>query len=623
MRLIFQYIVLTLIVLSWLFSAVATAASTAGILFTPPTPDEVITTKCGLVNPVNRIGKFTMVFEGFPRTLDDRESNILEGLVLNAYNELTIGRNFTRSGRCLDPLKREMEEVEILEQSFTPFIEGLGESSSFLEILFQTKIVCDKCMASRPLFKNEQDSNLVEEAKQEDEAPPAGNPNGEPSSSRLLRGQMRVLMETSVDEFQDGTQFQDEFQDMLQDELASFDISGADFFQRLIQKVIFETEELSLAGELPSGFVRVAQAFVTPTPKENGVEVNDIGDSLEGDSTGVSNNVADGGGESSNQSPLFTQVKYQKQGDKGIFEFTFVDEETQETLRETVLVDPTEPNSVPVPTTSLPTFSPTKEPSVSPSTGPTVTFSGQPTKLPSQSPSTVPSAVPSDMPSNVPTIGGSAAPSSLSSTSPSQSPSDRPSFAPSDRPSHVPSDTPSVTPSESPSYKPSYATSILPTMRPSFVPTHAPTGNPSGFPSSLPSDAQSVNPSSKPSMIPSAVPVPSASPSTMPSMPQAPLPTILTKYFIGQGNCLSTHSFCIFQNIQTVDECDAICRRYSDGLRGFEQGGVSQTRECVCRWDSGYMPSPNDASTCNANTSTGPITDVTPSRGAVECYGYS
>ena len=84
--------------LSWLFSAVATAASTAGILFIPPTPDEVITTKCGLVNPVNRIGKFTMVFEGFPRTLDDRESNILEGLVLNAYNELLplVGTSLVR-----------------------------------------------------------------------------------------------------------------------------------------------------------------------------------------------------------------------------------------------------------------------------------------------------------------------------------------------------------------------------------------------------------------------------------------------------------------------------------------------------------------------------------------------
>ncbi|CAJ1935324.1 unnamed protein product [Cylindrotheca closterium] len=133
-------------------SAVATAAGTAGIL-TPATPAEVILTKCGLRNPQSRIGKFTMVFEGFPRALDGRETNILEGLVLNAYNDLTIGTNFTETGSCLDPLKREMIEVNILDQDFALLIEGL-DGKSYLEIWFETKIVCDKCMVSRPLFKS-------------------------------------------------------------------------------------------------------------------------------------------------------------------------------------------------------------------------------------------------------------------------------------------------------------------------------------------------------------------------------------------------------------------------------------------------------------------------------------
>ncbi|KAL3934364.1 MAG: hypothetical protein SGBAC_009903 [Bacillariaceae sp.] len=379
-------------------SAVATAAGTSGIL-TPAAPAELILTKCGLADPQSRIGKFTLVFEGFPRMLDGRESGILEGLVLDAYNDLTIGSNFTETGSCLDPLKREMKEVNILKQDYVPLIEGL-EGASFLEILFETKIFCDKCLPSSPLFKNEQDEEVKAEEQNPgeqqrgDEIQVNGTQAEDPTqnSARLLRGYPRRF-EDIGEQIQD--EFEEEFQNVLEQELMAFDISGADFFQRLIQKVIFETEELSLIGEFPSGFVSIAQAYVTPTPIENGVEVDTNENPSEGergDSAGSGGSTGDGS--SAQDAELFTRVKFQQQGDKAAFEFTIVNDETGEIVEETVLVDPTDPLSIPVPTTSLPTFAPTKEPTISPSTVPTITFSGQPTREPSKSPSPVPSTVP-------------------------------------------------------------------------------------------------------------------------------------------------------------------------------------------------------------------------------------
>ncbi|KAL3927581.1 MAG: hypothetical protein SGBAC_013029, partial [Bacillariaceae sp.] len=620
-------------------SAVATVASTSGIL-TPPSPAEVIFTTCGLVNPQERIGKFTMLFEGFSRTLDGRESNILEGLVLGAYNEITFGSGFNVTGNCSDPLSREMEEVNILEQSFDTLIEGGLDGSLYLKILFETRIVCDSCLASRPLFKNEQEQSLVEEEVQGNRTQ-VEQPS--PNSTRFLRNKLGRLLEDVGQEYQQGQQFQDELQDLAVDELASFDVSGADFFQELIQKVIMETEELSLIGELPTGFVSVAQAYVTPTPKENGVDAGLGGPDVIGDSEGSPPDDV---------TELFTKVKFQKQGDKAVFEFTFTDEDTQERVQDTVLVIPSDPNSVPVPTTSLPTFSPTTQPSAIPSVSPTITFSGQPTQTPSRSPSFLPSVAPSEYPSSAPSRMPSESPSALPSALPSGTPTMFPSSVPSMNPSSSPSDDPSVNPSSLPSMVPSFVPSrspsdvpsvnpsSLPSMVPSFVPSDAPSTNPSSKPSSSPSGLPSALPSIGPTTLPSAVPTrvptplptkaPTPNPTPLPTRPPTPNPTPLPTVFvppappgtvyIGQGRCRASQGikmdFCVKETgIANAQACYQLCTQYPTALRGFDIN--YDINRCSCRYENHQTPlqllsfTPNAFDSCTTtNSGSGPVVTV-------------
>ena len=107
----------------------------------------------------------------------------------------------------------------------------------------------------------------------------------------------------------------------------------------------------------------VAQAYVTPTPIENGVEIDNLDDSSNGDTNG---NKTSNGGRSEN-AELFTQVKYKQiDEDTGVFEFTYTNEENEASLRETVVVSRSDPDSVGVATTALPTFSPTAKPTISP-----------------------------------------------------------------------------------------------------------------------------------------------------------------------------------------------------------------------------------------------------------------
>ncbi|KAL3934978.1 MAG: hypothetical protein SGBAC_009419 [Bacillariaceae sp.] len=353
-------------------SAVATVATTSGIL-TPASPAEVILSTCGLVNPKKRIGKFTAVFEGFGGPLDGRESNILESLVLQAYNDVTFGADFNVTQNCLDPLSREMEDVNILKQTILPLIEGGLDGSSYLEIKFETRTVCDLCLASRPLFKTEREQGLVENVGEKNGAQMEDSPRDSTGS-----------FEDVGEQHQNGDRFQDGLQNAAEKELTVFDDhSGADFFHEVIQRITFETEELSLIGELPAGFARVAQAYVTPTPGDNGVDVDET------DGGGASSGAIgdDGEGLSQDDVDLLTHIKFQRQANMAVFEFTFVDQDTQETMQETVVVNPSDPNSIPVPTTSLPTFAPSREPTTSPSTHPTINFSGQPTRIPSKSPS--------------------------------------------------------------------------------------------------------------------------------------------------------------------------------------------------------------------------------------------
>mmetsp|Transcript_33360 Transcript_33360/g.80667 ORF Transcript_33360/g.80667 Transcript_33360/m.80667 type:complete len:1201 (+) Transcript_33360:13-3615(+) len=473
-------------------ASVATVASTTGIL----TPDvtEPLMTRCGLADPQNRIGKFAMVFEGFPRTLDDRESLLMEGLVLDAYNDLTIGENLTVTGICLDPLSREMQGVEIKNQTYVPLPDG----SSFLEVFFEATIVCDKCSIARPLFKNEKEPEVVKEEAQQNATNDSGadeqqqdkdeTTNPEQNGTRLLRNdrnQRRLEDQAEL------------VQDQLEGQAAAFDTSGAQFFQRLIQKVVFETEELSNVGELPEGFVSVSEACVTPTPVENRAVDKD-----EVTAANASTEVDDA---------LKTTVKYRKQDGKGAFEFSYVDEESGNRVTEVVVSDPTESVLNPIPSTPFPAFGPTNEPTISPTTNPTINFSGQPTLLPSVGPTDLPSPVPTDSPSDHPTINFSGQPtfepSSNPSTTPSESPSDPPSMVPSESPSMAPSYVPSTSPSSTPSIIPSDAPSVAPSVSPSDVPSVIPSTSPSVVPSIIPSDAPSYIPSAEPSDIPSVQPM--------------------------------------------------------------------------------------------------------------------
>ncbi|CAB9497855.1 expressed unknown protein [Seminavis robusta] len=139
-------------------------------------------------------------------------------------------------------------------------------------------------------------------------------------------------------------------------------------------------------------------------------------------------------------------------------------------------------NAVPtVPTTPMPTTSPTF------SSAPTPSPSATPTQAPTVSahPSIGPTIAPtvSAQPTNVPTV----------SSAPSTPPSIWPSSLPSTEPSGAPSNVPSV----------------------SAIPSSSPTPAPSSMPSSSPTKVPSSHPSSVPSDVPSSVPTLSMSPTLM------------------------------------------------------------------------------------------------------------
>ncbi|KAL3941350.1 MAG: hypothetical protein SGBAC_004268 [Bacillariaceae sp.] len=392
-------------------SAVVATAATAGLVATNlgNTTDTLlppITTICGLVEPDVRKGQFTMIFEGFSRPFDDREKMIVENLVVEAYNNLTIGADLESVG-CLDPLSREMAEAKLVNQTWDPIAEG---SDPLLETVFQTTLQCDKCSVFQPLFSPE---------KEDDE--------------RRLFEHRGLEQDGAVD----GT-------DLISSAL--FDFTSREFFQRLLQLVIFRTEDLTEIGELPDGFIQMTRAFVTPVPPES-----------DGLGSGSSANVIDT--ETDTEAPpnledyLVTEIAYQPQGpggEKGAFRFMYVNEETGEEQIEIVVVDSNtileDPLVEPVPTTSFPTFGPTKSPTISPSTVPTITFSGQPTREPSGKPSMAPTNTPSAFPSERPSVVPSLPPSNVPSVVPTEPPSLIPSFSPSEAPTSTPTIRQSIGP---------------------------------------------------------------------------------------------------------------------------------------------------------------------------------
>jgi hypothetical protein len=438
-------------------STAAVAATAAGVSVAASIPPAPILSTCGLATPDLRNGRVSMFFEGIPRPFDPRESLLVENLILESYNEITLGDNIAANG-CLDPLSREMQDVTLVNQTFTPIGDGI--ENPVLEVEFEAIVSCDKCSTSLPLFG-------LDQVEDEEEVEPGKEV---PERHRLLQ---------------------------------DFDFDSQAFFQKLIQLVIFETEELSEIGELPEGFLEISKALVITDDDE---EV------------------------------LVTEVKYEKSSDRTTIEFGYVDE-NGEMNKETLVFTA---NGEGVPTSPFPTFQPSLAPtglpsieptnvaSESPSARPTIQPSESPTLYPSAAPSTSPSGSPSESPSFAPSKSPSAVPSLPPSESPSFAPSKSPSALPSFAPSESPSAVPSVSPSALPSFVPSKSPSAVPSVSPSESPSSVPSKSPSALPSSAPSKSPSVVPSVSPSESPSSVPSksPSALPSFAPSESPSAVPSI-------------------------------------------------------------------------------------------------
>jgi len=448
-----------------------------------------------------------------------------------------------------------------------------------LEVLFEATVSCDRCSPLSPLFSDEQ------LAMQED------------SNSQS------IINETSAD-VSTGNETEAPIQDTVQDErfrkLQGISFDSREFFQKLIQLVIFETEELTDVGELPQGFEKISKAWVvTNNEEEKEVLVTEVqyerkvaangstgdGGSTGGGSGGSNSNGGGSGGSSGNGGGRDAVA---------VLQFSFVDEEG-EVQKATVEV--TEEGEA-VPTTAFPTFQPSYQPSHRPSSEPTDFFSGQPTMLPSKSPTNIPTIVfsgqptmlPSKSPSNIPSLSPSQSPSERPSIIPSDSPSLLPSVSPSESPSAVPSMQPSAAPSESPSMVPSFVPSMVPSMTPSFVPSMVPSFIPSTVPSFIPSMVPSFIPSMVPSQVPSTSPskqptkLPSASPTMFPTRTPTSSPTSSpTQLYLGCFKDEGSRAMsaggdpALKDSDMTVDKCRTFCRD-----NGFKYAGLQVGDECYC-----------------------------------------
>mmetsp|Transcript_31356 Transcript_31356/g.75534 ORF Transcript_31356/g.75534 Transcript_31356/m.75534 type:complete len:356 (+) Transcript_31356:1405-2472(+) len=345
-----------------------------------------------------------MTFEGFPRTLDDRELGLVENLVQESYNDITLGPNVAITG-CLDPLAREMQSISVVNQTINKALEA-----SILEVLFEATVSCDRCDPLSPLFSEEQ------LASQEDNSQAGNDTSINTVNNETEAGDIPQVNNVSTTQALNGAATDDPNQQILPNDrlrrLQGISFDSQEFFQKLIQLVIFETEELADDGELPEGFEKVSKAWVI-TEEEEDVLVTEVQYERRDPANGTTGGTGDGGSTStggSGGSGSNTQ---------GVFQFAFVDEEGEV---QKVTVEVTEEGEA-VPTTEFPTLQPSHQPSDVPSSAPTNLFSGQPTTDPSQSPSKIPSVSPSMVPSGVPSVVPSDSPSDVPSTMPSDSPS--------------------------------------------------------------------------------------------------------------------------------------------------------------------------------------------------------
>ncbi|KAL3926716.1 MAG: hypothetical protein SGBAC_013361, partial [Bacillariaceae sp.] len=105
-------------------STAAVAATTATVA--NPTPEPILSV-CGLASPDIRSGSMVMLFEGVPRPFNERESELIENLVVGSYNEITLGADVAVTG-CLDPLAREMQNISIVNQTLSSLTDELSSS---------------------------------------------------------------------------------------------------------------------------------------------------------------------------------------------------------------------------------------------------------------------------------------------------------------------------------------------------------------------------------------------------------------------------------------------------------------------------------------------------------------
>jgi hypothetical protein len=135
--------------------AVATAAAAAGMGTALGGTEAVpmlfdVVANCGIDIPQFKEGSFTAFFEGFSRGFTIEEENLIENLVVEAYNEV--------SGGCSERHKRTMQNSSLVEQIFKP---GTAQPS-VLETKYDAIVMCDGCPTREPLFSYDTDRRRLD-----------------------------------------------------------------------------------------------------------------------------------------------------------------------------------------------------------------------------------------------------------------------------------------------------------------------------------------------------------------------------------------------------------------------------------------------------------------------------
>lgn len=392
---------------------------------------------CGLVNPTVRSAQVSFWMEGFTQEFNERESVLLESLLIESYNNITVGDG------CSDKFLRELNGAKLIDQVVFP---ANDVNNSFVETTFETILFCDDCPEESPMFASFADSEVFRRNLRQI------------SSNRRLE---------TLESFQ--------------------------FFQQFIQEVMVGVKRLSDDEEISGGFIKMLKGYITES-----IEDQDDGSSG-GESGGGTSGGGVGGGNgqslvtdinaSFNQAGEIAAITFEftVDGEKIVTKVDVAPATDAPTFTPTLF--PTDqPSLVPTmsqrPSVTNATYSPTDSPSSEPSEGPSTIPSFQPSSIPSVVPSEFPSLVPSIIPSIIPSEVPSAAPSDAPSDSPSSNPSSVPSDAPSARPSARPSATPSLFPSIAPSVsvQPSDVPSHVPSFQPSAYPTRSPSSRPTNYP---------------------------------------------------------------------------------------------------------------------------------------------